>query len=151
MINKLWMKWKDIRANDPVKARLVRVLCLVGVIVLPFVFECFHAGFSAAVAMGLILALMGFGVLAAIAATNYLFGWLAHYVFTGEFADVDDWLDSTILDEWETYQNKQVRAARSKVTQTIIGGSNNIQSVGDVHIHQPKKNLDNGPDWLNKT
>lgn len=143
MLSQLWDKWKNVRENDPVKARLVRVLMIAGVAVLPFLSVWIYAGFAKALGMAFALVVSGIGLLVAGAVINYVFGWAAHYVFTGKLDDFDDWFDTTILDEWEHHQNRQTQAQqrpkKTGPTQVQVGGRNNVQ-----------QSFDSGPDWMKK-
>lgn len=143
MLTKLWEQWKNIKANDPVKARLVHVLLYAAVVVLPFLSVWIYGGFAKAMGMVIGLIVTGLCLLLLAASINWCFGWAAHYVLTGKLPEADDFFDNTILDEWESYQNHQYKASlrpqtskQTKITQVQMGGKNNVQ-----------KN-DSGPDWL---
>lgn len=150
MIDQLWNRWKQIRDNDPVKARLVRVLVLLGVIILPFVCEWAYAGFGQAMALAVILGLAGFGLVAAIIACNYLFGWLAHYVVTGRIPDPDDWWDNTVMDEWEAYQRRKANPLSSAPAPAPKSTYSHKPQAPKVKVTNLNPDED-GPDWLKKS
>lgn len=146
MFNKFWNRWKEIRANEPVKARLIKVLCVAGVIVMPFLSVWVWAGFAKAMGMLVALVITGISLVGSGLVSNWLFGWLAHYVLTGKMPDIDDWFDSTIFDEWESYQAKTTaksHAAPSHIKTTIKNCSVGGDIVGG-------NKFDSGPDWLKK-
>jgi small-conductance mechanosensitive channel len=143
VISQIWERWKNVRDNDPVKARLVRVLTLAAVVVTPFLTAWVWKGFAYAAGMLMSLVIMGMAIAVAALVINRLFGWAACYVFTGKLPEFDDWLDSTIMDEWESYQNHKYKASlrpkpHAPVSQTQVGGEDNSQKY------------DSGPDWLRK-
>lgn len=132
-----------MRDADPVKARLARVLFYLGVVVLPFLGVWIHSGFAAAMGMVFMLVLSGVGLLILAAILNKGLGWLACYVFTGEFpkGDFEDWFDDSVLDQWEHFQNKKAAAApRPHVT----------PAAPSYRAPEPPKQ-DDGPDWLRKS
>lgn len=157
MLHKIWDSWKQVRDNDPIKARLIRVLFGLGVVVMPFLTAWVWKGFGYAMGMVLSLIVTGVGLIILAAAINSGMGAFAHYVFTGKFPDTDDWFDNSILDEWEDYQNQQVRAqahARAHlpkpsvtVNQSVVG-NNNYVSASTAPKAPVAPKFDSGPDWM---
>lgn len=155
MIEKYWNKWKQIKATDPVKARLLYALFYGGIVVVPFTTGWIYFGLAKVVLSILAVGMTGLAAFFVASIANWSLGWVAHWVYTGQI----EWFDvsSTVLDEVESNKYRKKGLPHQKVAPLLEGKivvSQVVTGNGNITVAEsiPRKasKFDDGPDWLSK-
>jgi hypothetical protein len=138
MFDNLWKKWVDIKANDPVKARGIRIAFIAAVLLVPFITGWGIGGIDLGlrVVAFLVGGALGLTILAVLA--NMFLGSVAHYIYFGTFEG-----DKTVIEVHDAYQ-----ILKNKKNKSQNYSSPTIVKTMGLDPGPTENQYDQGPDWM---